>query len=301
MKNILQHIAHLLNHYDCVIVPNLGGFIVRNEGAIILPNKITPPRRVISFNAQLNHNDGFLASKLAQRNGVRYNKALSEITKSVDNLLTTLNGGASIEIENIGILTQNTIGKIDFHPTTLTTFPDNFGLEELQIAPILHKQNEVRITLPLRINAFKYAVACVFLLLFWFMSPPSVQDSSVSYYSNLLPIDWEEVIKEQEQTKAENEAEELRKLLLQKQKEAAAQAKSKCKFHVIVAALDAASAEKYCAELKANKHNDARVFQNKNMCRVSIASYASKSEAIRKMRILRQTNAKHKRAWVYCE
>ena len=286
-----------------MIVPNLGGFVIRNEAAVILPNKIIPPRKVVSFNSQLNHNDGFLASKLAQKFGIKYNKALSEITTFVDNLLITLNAGTSIEIDNVGFFTLNAIGKIEFLPSDISTLPDNFGLEELQIAPIHRKQNEITITLPLRTNVFKYAAACVFLLLFWFMSPPAVQDSSVSYYSNLLPINWTEIIQEQEQIKAENEAEELRKLLLQKQKEKelAAELKATYKYHVIVAALDAISAEKYCTELKANKHNDARIFQNKNMCRVSIASYATRSEAIRKMRILRQTDAQHKRAWVYCE
>ena len=80
-----HYISKLLFRYDCVIVPNLGGFVTNYKPANIHPIKNTfyPPSKGISFNKNLIHNDGLLANAISQENGISYEKALSIIEQGV--------------------------------------------------------------------------------------------------------------------------------------------------------------------------------------------------------------------------
>ena len=63
MFSIIEHIEYLISDHDCVVVPGLGAFIAQYIHAEIDLERgvILPPRRVLSFNAAVCHNDGVLA------------------------------------------------------------------------------------------------------------------------------------------------------------------------------------------------------------------------------------------------
>ena len=69
-----QYISKLLYQYDCVIVPGLGGFVANYKSATIQPvqNTFSPPSKGISFNKNLNNNDGLLANFIAQEETVSF-------------------------------------------------------------------------------------------------------------------------------------------------------------------------------------------------------------------------------------
>ena len=64
---LANYINDLLYRYDCVIVPNFGGFITNIIGANVSAEKNTfyPPKKQITFNVYLQHNDGLLANYIA--------------------------------------------------------------------------------------------------------------------------------------------------------------------------------------------------------------------------------------------
>ncbi len=63
-----QHISDLLYCYDCVIIPDFGGFVANYRSAEIdkKRNILYPPSKGIIFNKNLVHNDGLLANKIAK-------------------------------------------------------------------------------------------------------------------------------------------------------------------------------------------------------------------------------------------
>ena len=74
------------------------------------------------------------------------------------------------------------------------------------------------------------------------------------------------------------------------------------KFHLIVAALDEVSAEKYCEKLREKGHDKAHVIPyKKGLYRIAIASYAQRQQALDAMETLRSQNSSYAKAWVYCE
>ena len=80
-SKIDAYIAELLKSRDCVIVPEFGGFVGNYAKAKINPvsNRFDPPFRKVSFNKLLTHNDGLLASFVAQKEQEKFESSLSRL------------------------------------------------------------------------------------------------------------------------------------------------------------------------------------------------------------------------------
>ena len=79
--NIWSLVNSLLYNHNCVVVPNLGGFLAHQHSASIDPVSmvINPPCKTITFNAQLKLNDGLLATKVADYLKISYIDAIKII------------------------------------------------------------------------------------------------------------------------------------------------------------------------------------------------------------------------------
>ncbi|MDD4848379.1 MAG: hypothetical protein PHR53_06435, partial [Bacteroidales bacterium] len=84
-----KYIVELLQSHECVVLPGLGGFITRHEGATIHPgqNLCTPPTRTVLFNDQLVNNDGLLAHYIADKEQIDYDVALQSLMFQINELL----------------------------------------------------------------------------------------------------------------------------------------------------------------------------------------------------------------------
>jgi len=62
------YISDLLYRYDCVTVPELGAFLTNRVSAKVHESTHTfyPPKKLLSFNEQLQNNDGLLANYIAE-------------------------------------------------------------------------------------------------------------------------------------------------------------------------------------------------------------------------------------------
>jgi len=128
---ITRHIADLLYHHECVIVPGLGGFIKAYHPARILQvtHEFRPPSGTVAFNAGLAGNDGQLANYIASAKHISYREALNEIKLWVDNCLDSIKKGDKVFLEGIGDLFLNNSGKLEFNPSKQLNFnADSFGL-----------------------------------------------------------------------------------------------------------------------------------------------------------------------------
>lgn len=128
--NLEQYIGDLLYRYECVIIPNFGGFITNETSARV--NKFThtfyPPTKQISFNSHLKHNDGLLANYIASVEKIPFSEALENISKEVEqwnHLLTN----EVLEISKIGSISLNKENQLIFEPTISENYlTSSFGL-----------------------------------------------------------------------------------------------------------------------------------------------------------------------------
>ena len=86
--DITAFIRELLFGHDCVIVPGFGGFIGNYTPARIDKSTSTfyPPVKQISFNRNLNHNDGLLVGRISESAKINYGDARNLVEEFVSYL-----------------------------------------------------------------------------------------------------------------------------------------------------------------------------------------------------------------------
>ena len=78
---LANYISNLLYRYECVIVPNFGGFVTNNISAKInhFTHTFNAPSKQLTFNFHLQNNDGLLANYVATSEKISYQKAIEFI------------------------------------------------------------------------------------------------------------------------------------------------------------------------------------------------------------------------------
>lgn len=116
---LAKHISQLLYRYDCVTVPGFGAFLGEPLSARLneTDQVIYPPSKKISFNSQLQSNDGLLANAVAQAEQVSYEQAVRSIHREVVRWKTLLHQGESLTLDRLGALTLNTEDNTVFTPS----------------------------------------------------------------------------------------------------------------------------------------------------------------------------------------
>ena len=126
-----RYISDLLYRYECVIIPEFGAFLTQNVSAKVheSTNAFYPPKKVLSFNEQLQNNDGLLANYIASVEKIPFESAVQKIAKKTKSLKSYLEQGETLSFKNIGDLSLNAEGKITFEPSYhLNYLTDAFGL-----------------------------------------------------------------------------------------------------------------------------------------------------------------------------
>ena len=127
------YISDLLYRYECVTIPEFGSFLTRRVSATIheSTHAFYPPKKMLSFNEQIQKNDGLLAHYIADVEKIPFEEASKRIQKRVKYLKSYLIEGETIDFHNIGSLSLNTEGKILFEPSYhLNYLTDAFGLSQ---------------------------------------------------------------------------------------------------------------------------------------------------------------------------
>ena len=203
------YIADLLYSYDCVVVPNFGGFIANYAPAKVqaIQHKFTPPSKKISFNKHLKVNDGLLTNHIAVRRSVTYVEANELIQGFVNQSIEGLNKGDKIKIEKVGTLFLDPERNIQFVAEAKNDFLlESFGLGSFRALPIerASKEQKIKEQLPeLKEKAKQkkryYLPAAAFLALaitaaFWlnqqfdWVSKNDIQYSALSFNSDATAV-----------------------------------------------------------------------------------------------------------------
>jgi hypothetical protein len=137
--DITAFIRELLFGHDCVIVPGFGGFIGNYTPARIDKESATfyPPIKQISFNRNLNNNDGLLVGRISETAKVNYGDARNLVENFVSELRRKLDSGEKVVFDNIGTFVNNNEGNVLFEPDRSVNYHlDSYGLESFQCLPL---------------------------------------------------------------------------------------------------------------------------------------------------------------------
>lgn len=193
MIELSRHIESLMLKHDCVIVPNLGGFVTQYVPARRVDDEqlFLPPCRSVGFNPQLNLNDGLLVQSYMQAYDTNYPEALKLIDDAVVQLKQQLQEEGEYELSGIGKLTLGAGGKYNFTPNEAGVLsPELYGLDavttpriaELQKATqqsedktksskkkVNIKRTEKNYTISINRELVNYVAAAVVAIVFYFI------------------------------------------------------------------------------------------------------------------------------------
>ena len=297
-----NYISDLLFRYECVIVPNFGGFVTNEISAKVnhFTHTFYPPSNQLTFNAHLQNNDGLLANYVAAVKKISYSEALESIEKEVAEWKLLLNVEV-LELENIGSFKLNKERKLIFEPTnSLNYLTSSFGLGSYVSPAIKHVvyKEKIKQLEPFSVKetkhktpAFiKYAATAAILFALGTVGWNEYQKNE---YKNLVAE------AEQQQKQVEKTIQEatfvisnpLPAITLNITKET-------FNYHIIAGAFRTPeNAEKKLQQLLEKGFNAKILGVNKwNLTQVAFESFTTEDEAINKMRIIHKTESED--AWL---
>ena len=146
MISMIEHIEYLMLNNDCVVVPGFGAFIAQytSSNNCAQNSTFTSPKRSISFNASINHNDGLLANSIAKKALIPYAEALKQIEKSTTICRQALSDGSEVPFGRLGFFISNAEGHIEFIPFHHELANDDFfGLQSFSFPTLAERNAQV--------------------------------------------------------------------------------------------------------------------------------------------------------------
>lgn len=140
MIELERHIEILLLSNDCVIVPDLGGFMAHHIEARYdeRDNMFLPPLRTLGFNSLLKLNDSLLAQSYVDTYDISYPEAVRRIEDEVNELKQHLRNNGLYELNDIDAIFLNENGNYSFEPCEAGILtPELYGLSSFEM-----KRNE---------------------------------------------------------------------------------------------------------------------------------------------------------------
>ncbi|MBT2559569.1 SPOR domain-containing protein [Hymenobacter sp. ISL-91] len=136
---LADHIRALLQHHDCVIIPDFGGLIADYAPARIHPvrHTLAPPAKRVAFNQSLTRNDGLLVDALSAKLSVSTAQARELVQQAVQRMQQELAAGNRTELGGIGTFRQAPGRGLEFEYTgSENLLGASFGLPELVSRPV---------------------------------------------------------------------------------------------------------------------------------------------------------------------
>ena len=303
---LAKYISDLLYRYECVIVPNFGGFVANKIPAKVnhFTHTFYAPSKQLTFNTHLKNNDGLLANYIASSQNTSYINAVKFIETEVNKWSIILKQ-EELELENIGSFNKNDEGTLIFDPVyTVNYLTSSFGLSSY-VSPAIKRitENEkATISTPVipihraennkgKTPAFiKYAAAAVIIFALGTVGWKQYQNFT---YKNLVA---QSELQQQKVNKTIQEAtfvisNPLPAITLNV-------AKKTHNYHIIAGAFrEPNNADKKLKQLLQKGYHAKILGVNKwNLTQVAYASFDSKRDAINKLNSIRRTDSKG--AWL---
>ncbi|WP_417856002.1 SPOR domain-containing protein [Xanthomarina gelatinilytica] len=296
-----SYISDLLYRYECVTVPEFGAFLTQRVSATIheSTNAFYPPKKKLSFNEQIQANDGILTHYIADVEKIPFEEASKKIEKRVKSLKSYLTQGETISFENIGDLSLNNEGKMIFEPSYhLNYLTDAFGLSQF-VSPSVNREvykeavQEIEKVVPIAVTPekrnsrsyLKYAaVAVVALTLGGFVAS--------NYYVNNINTQ-NQIAQEEANQQLESKIQEATFVIENPLPAVTLNVKKQTgNYHIIAGAFRVEeNSDKKLEELKALGYDARKIGQNKyGLHEVVYASYEDRLEALKALREVKRNH-----------
>lgn len=295
-----SYISDLLYRHECVVIPGFGAFISRRVPAqhFASTHTLYPPKKGLSFNEQIQQNDGLLVNYISTVEQIPYTDAMQEIRNYVRFLDHEIDEKGEITIHKVGRFTRTTEGALSFTPMYLVNYlPEAFGLvkhetyaidrtqvSEPQFATSVEKTPVIALETPKSKSAawVRAAAAVAILVAGSYAGLHTYQTQTVNE-----AIAIEEMAEDQFKTKVQEASFLISTPLPSVTMEVAPIVKN---FHLVAGAFrDPANADKKVAQLREQGFEAERIGVNKyGLHNVAFGSYVERNDAINELYRIRK-------------
>ena len=135
-----SYISDLLYRYECVIIPDFGGFVTNTKSARIGTDSkaFYPPTKVLTFNNHLKNNDGLLANYIASVDKMPFKTAMNFIQFEVQEWLQKLQN-EDLALDTIGTLSLDGENIIFEPQKNINYLTESFGLSSF-VSPEIKRE-----------------------------------------------------------------------------------------------------------------------------------------------------------------
>lgn len=309
---MFSHIAYLLRHHDCVVLPGIGAFVAISHGARLdcESNRFFPPHREITFNSVITHDDGLVSWSIARRRGIPFEQASAIASQLFSDLTHRLHLEGAVDMGRIGTLHRHSDGRISFVPRnnySSAVLPE-LKLKPFVAAPVLslqieHRSHErtvavVRVPLRRRLIAAVASIAALLILGFALSTPIDVTTAHMASLTGpaFTPprVEKIEPLPEPQGLRLAMAMPDASTSILQVMEKPAP--KVPARYVMVVASLPNRSiAEKYIAE-----HSDTRLhlLEKDGKFRVYITTGTTQAEVMEQAAAIEGFSASYPDAWV---
>ncbi|MDR2084769.1 MAG: hypothetical protein LBP67_07230 [Bacteroidales bacterium] len=167
-----KYISNLLYSVDCVVVVNLGGFILNAKDAIINEDLsvFKPPRKEVAFNSLLCNDDGVLISHISKKENISYEEAKKRVDNFVKSVKDKLDVFEPVYLPKLGLFQMNDDKSISFTAAVEVNYDaDSFGLSNFILPTVnanaknISKKETIKLS-PRKIVKYAASVAAIFAL-----------------------------------------------------------------------------------------------------------------------------------------
>lgn len=207
MNDLNLHISRLLLEHNCVIVPDLGGFVAQYSPAYFdeVAGVFVAPSCQVGFNPLLQADDGLLAQSFMITNHISYDEAIHHIRLCVHELRETLRTRKEATLLYVGTFRLGASGGYEFTPIRGgVDNPQLFGLSALPLQKLMKEEEEPKV-MPLRPRKDSYtfhisksmlrsvAAAAVAIVLYFVWAAPlnrhaSMQPTEAQMFEHIAHI-----------------------------------------------------------------------------------------------------------------
>ena len=304
---IEHYISQLLYRYQCVTVPGFGAFLTEYQPAQLheASSAFYPPKKLVSFNSNLKHNDGLLANHIALAEKSSYEIAVNAIQNEVSIWKNILELNGRFTLKNIGELSLNSENNLVFNPSDNVNYlTEAFGLSSF-VSPavkreefkkeveVLEEKAPIAFTPEARKRRPYFKYAAVFVLAMGLSAVGGYQ-----LYNGQVQRETQ-FVEEQVQKQVQDKIQEATffidaplpavKLTIKE---------DKFRYHVVAGVFRSPeNADKACNELKNLGFEARRIPKNRfGLFPVLYGSFATKQEALQTMRKIRK--GRDSEAWL---
>ncbi len=136
MISVAEYLKKLLYEQDCVVVPELGGFLSHFNHAYFsgINGLYYAPAKRIAFNEALKLDDGLLVHYISVNEQIKREDAQVRVRQFTDEVKSEINKWGSYQIPELGILMSNQEGKFLFEPQAgKNYYQEGYGLKTIEI------------------------------------------------------------------------------------------------------------------------------------------------------------------------